>query len=232
MQVMKRISRFLTANINSLLDQAEDPEKMVKQLIRDMEESIAEVRREAVRAVARQKQLEKQIDTATSTSNDLEDKARLALSKNNEELARDAVRKKLQTMRTRQTLEKELGGARDLAARLKSNLAELEDQVQVARRKRDELIRRKQAASAQLRTQEAARRSAESLRHAASSVASIAGNGETLDSYESDVVELEAQAEAEREVLDSQIEKALDLQKMAEDDAVEQELRRLKGAKS
>ena len=64
MSVFGRISKLISANINSLLDQAEDPELMVKQLIRDMEESIIELRRETVRAVARQKQLEKQIQAA------------------------------------------------------------------------------------------------------------------------------------------------------------------------
>ncbi|MCA9436937.1 MAG: PspA/IM30 family protein, partial [Candidatus Omnitrophica bacterium] len=61
MNLIERISRLISANINHLLDQAEDPELMVKQMIRDMEGSIVELRRETVRGVARVKQIEKQI---------------------------------------------------------------------------------------------------------------------------------------------------------------------------
>jgi len=229
MQVVKRIARYVTANINALLDQAEDPERMAKQLIRDIEESIAEVRRETVRAVARQKQLEKQIEVAAAAMRDFEDKAKLALSCGEEALAREAIRKKLQMAQLQATTEQEIGGARDLAARMKSDLARLEDQVQVARRKRDELVRRRQAAAAQLRTQEAARRSTEAIRQVATAAASSAFADTGLDVYEASVLGLEAQAEAERELLDDVALAGPALQKLADDAAIDAELRRLKG---
>jgi phage shock protein A len=228
MPLLKRISQLVAANINHLLDQAEDPELMVKQLIRDMEESIVEVRRETVRAVARQKQLEKQIAAASELNGDLEEKAKLALAKGDEALARQVVAKKLQTARTRESLEKEQHDASELAVQLKSDLSRLEDQVQVARRKRDELIRRKRAAEAQQRTQEASRRSSEALRAASSSVSQLQASADAFDSYETEIQRMEAEAEAEKEVLNAQIEKELDLQKFEEESAIDQELARLK----
>jgi len=228
MHVMKRLSRFVTANINHLLDQAEDPEATVKQMILDIEESIAEVRRATVRAVAHQKQIEKQLEAARAAAPDLEGKARLALARGEEELARQAVRRKLQAERAEQSLGRELEGARAAAAQLKLDLGRLEDQVQIARRRRDELFRRRQAAAAQLGAQQAARRSAESLRDAAAAVAGLQGSGAALASYEAGVLEIESQAEAERDVLLERIDPDLALEKMAEEHAVEQELQRLR----
>lgn len=232
MQLMKRISRFVSANINSLLDEAEDPEKMVKQLIRDMEESIAEVRRATVRAVARHKHLEKQIESAAATAAGMEERARLALSRGEDDLARQAVRRRLQAVGTGANLAREAEGAAELAAQLKADLVRLEDQVQAARRKRDELIRRSQAAAAQRTTQEAARRSTESLRQASSAVGALAASDSSLGALEDDVARREAEAEAERELLAERVDDDRELDRLAEEHAVEQELRRLRGEAS
>jgi phage shock protein A len=228
MSVFGRISRLISANINSLLDQAEDPEVMVKELIREMEESIIELRRETVRAVARQKQLEKQIQAAGDLTNDLEQKAALALRKEDEGLARQALVRKLHTERTRAALERELESAAVIAERLKGDLVRLEDQAQAARRKRDELIRRKRAADSQLRSQEASRRSAATLNAATESIGRVAQAGQAFESYAEQISQLEAEAEAAHEVLDSAIERELDLQKLSEDSTIDEELQRLR----
>ena len=167
MTVLQRISTLITANINHLLDQAEDPEVLVKQLIREMEESIVDVRRETVRAVARHKHLEKQIGGAGEQMDELESKARLVLARGDEARARTLLARKLRLAEQREALERERVSASELAAGLKGDLSRLEDQVQVARRKRDELVRRKRGAQAQLRMQEASRRSADTLRSVA-----------------------------------------------------------------
>ncbi|NLT65468.1 MAG: hypothetical protein GXX84_02555, partial [Acidobacteria bacterium] len=123
MKILARMSRLISANINHLLDQAEDPEVMVKEIIRNMEESIIELRRETVKAVASQKQLQKQIQTARELIADLEEKARLVLKKNDEELARRVLAKKLHTEKTVGTLEVELKSATEIANQLKNDLA-------------------------------------------------------------------------------------------------------------
>jgi len=226
MKILARMSRLISANINHLLDQAEDPEVMVKEIIRNMEESIIELRRETVKAVASQKQLQKQIQTARELIADLEEKARLVLKKNDEELARRVLAKKLHTEKTVVTLEVELKSATEIANQLKNDLAKLEDQVQVARRKKDELIRRKRSAESQIRTHEAARKSAEVIAAASGTISEYSAGG--LDQYEDAIVRLEAEAEAVQEVLRTQIETELDLQKLAEENLIEEELQRLK----
>jgi phage shock protein A len=228
MSILKRISKLVTANINHMLDEAEEPEVMVKQLIRDMEESIIELRRETVRAVAREKQLTKQIHVTNDTVDNLEKKASFALDKGDDDLARQLLAKKLQSEKARETLEQELTGAKELAEQLKTDLTRLEDQVQVARRKKEELIRRQRAAEAQKRTQNAARKSMEAVGAATDSIAQFSESAGGIDSYETAISQLEAEAEAERELLDDSIKKELDLQQAMEDKSVEEELKRLK----
>ena len=230
MSLLERISKLVTANINHLLDVAEDPEVMVKQLIRDMEESIIDLRRETVRAVAREKQLQKQIQSSLELAQDLEEKAKLALSAGEEALARQILARKLHTLKARETLEKELISATEVANQLRADLPRLEDQVQLARRKKEELIRRKRAAEAQLRTQEATRKSVEVLNSAFSSISDFAVSGRALQSYDDTIMQMEAEAEASREVLNRDIQKELDLQKLAEENAIDEELERLKNS--
>ncbi len=225
MSILNRISKLIAANINHLLDEAEDPEVMVKQIIRDIEESIIELRREAVKAVARQKQLQKQIQTSGDLAEDLESKAEQALTGDDEPLARQILGKKLHTQRAKETLEKELETAAQIADQFRSELTRLEDKLQVALRKKDELVRRSRVAKSQLRSQEAAQRSSQAI---GAVKGSLSEAGKAFDSLEDEVVMMESQAEAMKEVFHNDIEKELDLQKMSEDIAIEEEVERLK----
>ena len=229
MSVLNRVSKLMTANINHLLDQAEDPEVMIKQLVRDMEASIVELRRETVSAVAREKGLAKKIHAASELTHELEKKASLALDKGDEELARDILAKKLQTTKSGEALTEELRWAKELAERLKADLARMEEQAQLARRKQDELIRRKRAAEAQLRTQEAARRSAEAIGDATSRLSELHTSQSAFDSYSDSILAIEAEAEAAQELASGKrTEKELELQKIAAEAEVDEELARLK----
>jgi phage shock protein A len=228
MSVLNRVSKLMTANINHLLDQAEDPEVMIKQLVRDMEASIVELRRETVSAVAREKRLVKKIHAADELARELEKKAGLALDKGNEELARDILAKKLQTTRSGEALTEELRGARDLAERLKADLVRMEDQAGLARRKQEELIRRKRAAEAQLRTQDAARRSAEAVGAASDRLSGLNQSASAFDAYSESILTIEAEAEATRELSTTGDDKELELEKITAEAEVDDELERLK----
>lgn len=228
MRLLKRISELVTANINHLLDQAEDPEVMVKQIIRDMEESIIELRRETVRALAHQKQIEKQIQAASDLVKDLESKAKHALKSKEDELARDIIVKKLQAEKKRAALEKELPDARDTVAQLKTELSKLEDRVQEARRKKEELIRRKRAAQSKLRIHNAARKSTEILTTATGTISKFNDSIKNLESYEEAILNLEAESEAAEELLKAGTQNELDLDKHEKKQAIEKELERLR----
>ncbi|MFQ5822602.1 MAG: PspA/IM30 family protein [bacterium] len=230
MNLLKRISELITANINHLLDQAEEPEVMVKQIIRDMEESIIELRKETVRALAHQKQVEKQIQAATDLAKDLEEKAKLALNKNEEELARKIITKKLDNEERRVNLKPELQSAAETVEQLKSDLAKLEDQVQEARRKKEELIRRKRAAKAKLSTQKSISIATEALGTTAKSILNFNESQKNLESYEEAILKLESEAEAANELLNMDLQNERELEKHEKAKTVEKELERLKKA--
>jgi phage shock protein A len=228
MNLLERISNLITANINYLLDKAEDPEVMVKQLIRDMEGSIIELRRETVRAVAREKQIQKQIKASADLIEELEGKAKLALKAGDEKLARSVLGRKLQSENTKATLEKELQLASETAEQLKSDLSRLEDQAQSARRKKETLVRQKRQAEEKLRSKQAAKRSVDALNATRDSLSGMSRDGGPIDSLASSIHEVESMAEAEREMLNRDIQNELDLQKLAEESAIDEELERLK----
>jgi phage shock protein A len=227
MKLFARVSKLMTANINHLLDQAEDPEVMIKQIIRDMDEAVVELRRETVSAVAREKQLVKQIGAAEDLAKDLEAKARFALDQGDQELSRRVLGKKIQTIKSRDALVAELESARKLAVQLTTDMRRMEQQAQSARVKKDELLRRKRAADARLRMQEAAQRSAAAVSAASGRLAGAHATVSAFDSFADTVMAVEAEAEASRELSAPVDDTELRLQKMAEESELEQEFARL-----
>ena len=225
MNIFDRVATLLSANINHLLDKAEDPEVMVKQIIRDMEEGIIELRRETVRAMGRQKQLERQIADETDRSADLEKKAAKALSGGDEKMALQILEKKLATLDRIRFLKDESAAATEFAGQLKTDLFKMEDQVQSARRKKEELIRRKRAADARLRTQDPLTRSEAAFSTLSSSIDANIG---VIESYKDKITLMEAEAEATEELLGPQEDPLAELKKAEKQKALHAELLRLK----
>ncbi|MFQ5771141.1 MAG: PspA/IM30 family protein [bacterium] len=230
MKLLKRISELIAANINHLLDQAENPEVMIKQIIRDMEESIIELRRETVRAIARQKHLEKQILAAEGLAKELQEKATLALNNKDEELAKRLVAKKLDNEKKRERLQSELQEAKASVDEIKSDLTKLEDQVQEARRKKEELIRRKRTADAKLQIQKTKGKVSEALDTATRTIFNFNESQKNLAAYEEAISKLESEAEAADELSKFNTQKESELDKQKKDQAIAKELEKLKKA--
>ena len=228
MTFFKRVSDVVKANINHLLDQAEDPEVMVKQLIRDMEESIIELRRETVRAVASEKQLQKKIASSQKLAADYKAKAQEAVQRGDEEMAKKILAKKVYTDKTAEQLETELKEAATVSEQLKEDLAKLEDKVQSARRKKEELIRRKRSAESKMRAQDSTNKTLNALRSISDKVAGVKSNESSMEDYENAILKMEAEAEAAQELQKMQQDDDIDLEKISKEKAVEDELAQLK----
>ena len=152
--LFKRISDVIAANLNDLVDRVEDPERMIKQLIREMEENIASAREGVIDALASEKQLAKELDSQRRQAGEWHDRARRALEAGNEALAREALLRKKEHDGIVVNLEASWESARRTSERLKAQLRALEAKLEEARLKKGSLVARQRAAQARERMDE------------------------------------------------------------------------------
>ncbi|MCB0264601.1 MAG: PspA/IM30 family protein [Calditrichaeota bacterium] len=231
MNIFQRITKLVEANVNSMLDKAEDPEVMVRQIIREMEESIIELRRETVKAVGARKLLEKKMQLLNEKSADLQQKATLALENGNEDLARKLLEQKIDVEKENSQLANEVETATYLAEKMKQDLVKLEDQVQIARRQKEELIRRKLAAERKMNATGAIRKTRDALEALTGATNSADANINAIEAQKDKILQLEAEAEAMEELMEGKsadAESEKELEKMIQNKAVEDELAKLK----
>ena len=146
--LFRRINDIITANINDLIDRVEDPELMIKQMIREMEENIARAKEGVIDAIAGEKQLSKDLEQHRRLSSEWTKKAEDALHANREDLARAALMRKKECDSIIQSLEPAWESARATSEHLKKQLHALEAKLEEAKRKRSMLIARQRAAHA------------------------------------------------------------------------------------
>jgi phage shock protein A len=135
--LFKRINDVITANISDLIDRVEDPEKMIKQIIREMEENISRAKDGVVDAIASEKTLRQDVDKHRRQSAEWQQKARAALKDGNEELARAALTRKNEHDGILESLEPALDSAINTSASLKAQLKALEAKLDEAKARHD-----------------------------------------------------------------------------------------------
>ncbi len=146
--MFKRISDVISANLNDLIDRVEDPERMIKQIIREMEENISKAQEGVIEAIASEKQLQKDLEQHRRQSSEWQKKAEEALQVDKEELARAALMRKKEHDNIIKALEPSWKAAENTSERLKIQLHALEAKLEEARRKRSTLVARHRAAEA------------------------------------------------------------------------------------
>jgi phage shock protein A len=149
MGILDRMSTILRANINALLDQAEDPEKTLDQIIRDMADAIGQARGQVAEMIAQEKLLEADMERNQHLAREWGQKAELAVSRNAEDLAKEALRRKIDYDRNAQAYASQLQAQQDVVGKLKHDLEQLESKYEGAIRNREQLISRHKRALAQ-----------------------------------------------------------------------------------
>ncbi len=149
MGIFSRISDIFKANVNDTLDKAEDPEKMLKQMVLEMEESVNKATLAVANAIANEKNLERKIAKERSNSAEWQHKAMQALQANREDLAKAALEKKAVADKNASDLEPIYQQASATSKKMREQLDALKHKLDEARSRQSTLIARSQAAKAQ-----------------------------------------------------------------------------------
>ena len=155
MGLIDRLSRLLRANLNAFVSDAEDPIKILDQSVADMQEDLVKLRQAVAMAIASQKRLENQAGQAKDQIKNWFSRAKLALKKGEDELAREALGRKKTFQETFESLTAQLQSQNNQVEKLKKSLLLLERKINEARTKKDMLKARAQAAQAQQKIQNA-----------------------------------------------------------------------------
>ncbi len=149
--IFKRMTDIFTANINALIDQAEDPEKMIQQIVREMEENICKAKRSAAEAIASEKKMEKQLMHTEADVLKWHQRAENSLKSNNEDMARTALEQMKDYEKTAEALSNSLRPASQTSNRLKLQIRQMSAKLEETRRKAVSLKIRQRAAEARER---------------------------------------------------------------------------------
>ncbi len=153
--IMDRLSRLIRANVNDLIDNAEDPEKMIDQILRDMQESISAARAQVAAMIAQEKELEFDAAETKKLAAEWGRKAERAVTAGKDDLAREALRRKRDNEENSGIYTEQLGVQSQAVAKLKDQLRQLEAKYQATLGARDTLVARQRRAKAQRQVAEA-----------------------------------------------------------------------------
>ena len=142
MGIFTRFRDIVSANINSMLDRAEDPEKMVSMMIREMEDTLVEIKSSCAGIMAESKKIQRQLNQIDSRASYWEDKARLAIEKKRDDLAKEALLEKRRFVDTKLRLELDLEDHQHLISQYQEDIHQLEEKLQAARDKKRMLVQR------------------------------------------------------------------------------------------
>ena len=150
MGVFSRFTDIVNSNINALLEKAEDPEKMVRLIIQEMEDTLVEVRSAAARAIADRKQLDRRLAEARRDTDDWTRKAELAVRKHRDDLARAALAEKARGEQRVEGLKEQQAQVEEALARLNDDIAKLQEKLADAKARQKTLLMRHRTAGHRL----------------------------------------------------------------------------------
>ena len=154
MGIFDRFSTLLRSNINDLISRAEDPEKMLTQILTDMRTQLVKAKQQVAAAIADEKRLRDQADAEYKTAADWENKAMLAIREGRDDLAKQALVRNSEHLSHGQQLETTWESHRAETEKLKDQLRGLNDKIEEAKRTKNLLLARQRRAQAQKRIAE------------------------------------------------------------------------------
>ncbi|MBD0336609.1 MAG: PspA/IM30 family protein [Cyanobacteria bacterium Co-bin13] len=154
MGLLDRLSRVIRANLNSAVNQAEDPEKILEQAVEEMQANLIQLRQAVAQAIATQKRTERQSEQANRTAQEWYNRAQLALQKGEDAMAREALTRRKTYLDTATAMDAQILQQRDVVEKLKANMRVLEGKITEAKTKKDMYVARARSAAASQRIQE------------------------------------------------------------------------------
>ena len=214
MTIFTRFRDIVSSNINAMLDRAEDPEKMIKLMIREMEDTLIELKAACAGVIAGQKKVQRRLEQMEIKAQEWAEKAKLAVNKGRDDLAREALLEKKRYNEFVLALENEGAEHDGLIEQYHKDIEELEEKLTSAKEKQRMLIQRHRHASGKKRAQQNIR---------------SANSAETMARFEhleSRIERMEAEAEIINPPKKPTLEEEID--NLAMDDEIEQELEKMK----
>ena len=217
MGLFSRLGTLIRSNINELINRAEDPEKMLNQVLVDMKQQLIEAKKQVAIAIADEKRIKKQWEQESAKAAEWEKKAMLALKAGDEALARAALQRKGDHDEVASQLKDQWEAQKNSVEQLKGALRGLDSKIEEAKRKRNLLVSRQKRAEAQ-----------RTINETLSSINSTSAF-DTFDRMSDRVTQLEAEAEATSEIGGALQEGSLESQfKALEASSVDDQLEALK----
>ena len=213
MGIFSRFTDIINSNINSILDKAEDPAKMVRLIIQEMEDTLVEVRSSSAKTLADKKDLTRQAARFESEAEQWQEKAELALSKGRDDLARGALLEKKKCAENAAAIKDELNHVEDHIVKLQDEISQLQEKLADAKARQKAIIMREKTASSRLKVKQNI--DSDKVNDALS----------RFDSYERKIDDIEAQVESYDMGSKSLADEIADLES---DEKIDDELAQLK----
>lgn len=158
MSIFSRFRDIISSNLNSMLDGAEDPEKLVRLMIQEMEDTLIEIKASCAGAIAARKKVGRSLADAQTRATGWASKAALAITKGREDLAREALLEKRRATEAAEGLERETAGLDEVVRGYQTDIGQLEEKLGAAREKQRVLVQRHIRAQNKTRAQEQIRK--------------------------------------------------------------------------
>jgi len=155
MSIFSRLADIVNSNINSILDRAEDPEKIIRLIIQEMEDTLVEVRSSAVRTIAEKKELERRLEQLRRDESEWQRKAEFALFKEREDLAKAALLAKSNIAESLKTHERQRQQIEEALQKQNEDIGKLEAKLKDAKAREKTIVARQKTAVARLKVRTA-----------------------------------------------------------------------------